>query len=60
MLPGTEDNQHLTAGKDFRVRDDQVRVKPHLRKMISAKLAARALAKRHEAKESKHEEYMED
>ncbi len=32
--------------RDIKVRDDVVRVPPHLRGMIKAKLAARALAKR--------------
>lgn len=36
----------LKAGKDVVVRDDQIRVSPHLRKMMTAKLAARALGKR--------------
>lgn len=40
-------NKHeLHSGKDVRLRDDQVRVSPHLRRMLSAKVAARALAKR--------------
>lgn len=36
----------LSAGKDVRLRDDQVRMGPRLKKLISAKLAARALGQR--------------
>ncbi len=32
--------------RDIKQRDDQVRVPPHLQKMIKAHMAARALAKR--------------
>lgn len=38
--------ERLTAGKDVSQRDDQLRVSPRLRKLLTAKLAARALGKR--------------
>lgn len=38
--------QKLRAGKDVLVRDDQIRVSPRLKRMMSAKMAARALGRR--------------
>lgn len=37
--------QKLKAGKDVVVRDDQIRVSPHLKKLMTAKLAARAMSR---------------
>lgn len=46
--PGHEDKHKLASGKDVLVRDDVMRVPPHLRKKLTARSAAKALGMRRE------------